>query len=293
MVDLSPISRTITSFLVPGVFLLLLLAESLKPLRRRKRPRGPRYVVNGALTGLGFVAGVLTVRPLALFGAAWSETQAFGLLHLLGLPLWAQVGAGVLLMDLTFYYWHRFNHTQPLLWRFHGIHHDDPDMDVTTSFRFHCGEVLYSTVFRCLQVGLIGVLPLTYLVYEAAFNCATMFHHSNLRLPVVLERLINKIFVTPRMHGVHHSVIGRETNSNYSVIFSWWDRLNRSLRLNISQKDIIIGVPGYLRPQDNRIFPMLAFPFTRQRHYWRWPSGKASIRAQAAATSHDLHVMAD
>jgi sterol desaturase/sphingolipid hydroxylase (fatty acid hydroxylase superfamily) len=293
MGDVSQISQKITPFLVPGLFLLLLLAESLRPLRRRKRPRGPRYAVNGALTGLGFITGVLTVRPLALIGAAWSETHSFGLLHLAGLPLWAKVGAGVLLMDLTFYYWHRLNHTRPLLWRFHGIHHDDPDMDVTTSFRFHCGEVLYSTVFRFIQVGLIGVLPLTYVIYEAVFNCATMFHHSNLRLPVVLERLINKIFVTPRMHGVHHSVIGGETNSNYSVIFSWWDRLNRSLKLNISQKDIIIGVPGYLLPRDNRIFPMLAFPFTRQRPYWRWPSGKVSIRSKSPAIPDDLTFMAD
>jgi len=293
MGDVSQISKTVTPFLVPGVFLLLLVLESLRPLRRRKRRRGSRYVVNGALTGLGFITGMLTVRPLALFGAAWSETHSFGLLHLVGLPLWAKVCAGVLLMDLTFYYWHRLNHTRPLLWRFHGIHHDDPDMDVSTSFRFHFGEVLYSTVFRILQVGLIGVLPLTYVVYEAVFNCATMFHHSNLRLPVALERLINKIFVTPRMHGVHHSVIGRETNSNYSVIFCWWDRLNRSLKLNISQKDIIIGVPGYLLPRDNRIFSMLAFPFTRQRPYWRWPSGKATIRSQSAEISGNPDFMAD
>ena len=137
-------------------------------------------------------------------------------------------------MDLTFYYWHRLNHTRPLLWRFHNVHHADPDMDVTTSFRFHWGEVLYSTVFRLLQVGLIGVSPLTYLVYEVVFNGATMFHHSNLRLPVAWERRLNRVFVTPRMHGVHHSAVGPETNSNYSVIFSWWDRLNRSLRLNVA-----------------------------------------------------------
>jgi hypothetical protein len=178
-------------------------------------------------------------------------------------------------MDLTFYYWHRLNHTRPLLWRFHNVHHADPDMDVTTSFRFHWGEVLYSTVFRLLQVSLIGAVPLTYLVYEVVFNGATMFHHSNLRLPVAWERRLNRVFVTPRMHGVHHSAVGPETNSNYSVIFSWWDRLNRSLRLNVAPREIVIGVPGYLRPGDNHSLPMLALPFTRQRPYWRWPSGKA------------------
>jgi hypothetical protein len=156
-------------------------------------------------------------------------------------------------------------------------------MDVTTSFRFHFGEVLYSTLFRLLQVALIGVLPITYLVYELVFNCATMFHHSNLRLPVAWERRLNRVFVTPRMHGVHHSVVGSETNSNYSVIFSWWDRLNRSLKLNVGQSDIVIGVPGYLLPRDNRILPMLALPFHKQRPYWRWPSGKASLRVKTPA----------
>ena len=279
-------------FLVPGVFLLLLALETLRPLRRLKRRRGARYVANGALTGLGFLTGMLAVRPAALRGALWDEQHSFGLLNLLGLPLWAQVAVGVLLMDLTFYYWHRLNHIRPLLWRFHNVHHADPDMDVTTSFRFHWGEVLYSTVFRLLQVFLIGVLPLTYVVYEVVFNTATMFHHSNLRLPVAWERRLNRVFVTPRMHGVHHSVVGPETNSNYSVIFSWWDRLNRSLKLNVGQSDIVIGVPGYLRPGDNRILPMLTLPFTRQRPYWCWPSGKASLRVKTAGAPLSPKVMA-
>lgn len=292
MIDMATTSPN-TPLVVIGTFVLLLTLESWRPLRRRKRTRGRRYLVNGALTGLGFITGVLTVRPVALGGAAWAETHAFGLLHLTSLPLWVQVLAGVLLMDLTFYYWHRLNHTRPLLWRFHNVHHADPDMDITTSFRFHCGEVLYSTVFRLLQVGLIGVLPLTYVIYEAVFNCATMFHHSNLRLPVAWERRINRILVTPRMHGVHHSVVGGETNSNYSVIFSWWDRLNRSLRLNVGQRDIIIGVPGYLLPGDNRIFPLLALPFHKQRPYWRWPSGKASVRVQGGESPDNPKMMVD
>jgi sterol desaturase/sphingolipid hydroxylase (fatty acid hydroxylase superfamily) len=292
MIDTVITSHTISPFLVPGLFLLLLALETLSPLRRLKRRRASRYPVNLALTALGFLTGVLTARPVALAAALWAETHSFGVLHLAPLPLWLKVAAGVLLMDLTFYYWHRLNHTRPLLWRFHNVHHADPDMDVTTSFRFHCGEVLYSTIFRLLQVALIGVAPLTYLVYEAAFNCATLFHHSNLRLPLTWERRLNLVFVTPRMHGVHHSAVGPETNSNYSVIFSWWDRLNRSLRLNVGQNDIVIGVPGYLLPTDNRVLPLLALPFTRQRPYWRWPSGKASLRPKSAAAPPSPRTMA-
>jgi sterol desaturase/sphingolipid hydroxylase (fatty acid hydroxylase superfamily) len=267
-------------------FVLLGALEFLRPLRRPKRRRPRRWAVNLAVTGLSFVVGVAVVRPGALATAAWAQSLNFGLLPWSALPFWVQFLLGFLWMDATFYYWHRANHLHPLLWRFHNVHHVDPDMDVTTSFRFHFGETFYSTLFRILQVGLAGITPLTYFAYEIVFNLATMFHHSNLALPPDLERRLNKVLVTPRMHGIHHSAVGNETNSNYSVIFSWWDRVNRSLRLNVPQREVVIGVPGYLLPRDNGLWSLLRQPFQKQRPYWRWPSGKASLRkteAQAAA----------
>lgn len=276
-----PISRWFTVLML-AFFALLLVLETRRPLRRRKRWRGQRFLVNFCFTALGFAAGTLTVMPAALGLAFWAQDHSLGLLPLL-LPRspWAQAGLGILWLDLTFYYWHRFNHLRPLLWRFHNVHHVDPDLDVTTSFRFHFGEVLYSTPFRLLQVGLFGISPATFILYELLFNCATMFHHSNVRLPLALERLLNKVLVTPRMHGIHHSAVGPETNSNYSVVFSCWDRLNASLRLNVPQAEVVIGVPAYLRPGDNRLAHLLQLPLLRQRFYWRFPSGKAAQRRYA------------
>jgi sterol desaturase/sphingolipid hydroxylase (fatty acid hydroxylase superfamily) len=271
---------------VVAAFVSLFILEALLPLRRRKRSRGRRLPVNFAITALGFAVGSLTVRPAALGLAFWVQSNAFGVLPRLPLPFWAEALLGILWMDLTFYYWHRLNHVRPLLWRFHNVHHVDPDLDVTTSFRFHFVEVLYSTPFRLFQVGLLGVSPAVYLLYEFLFNLATMFHHSNLRLPLAFERLLNKVFVTPRMHGLHHSAQGPETNSNYSVLFSFWDRLNRSLRLNVPQSQVVIGVPGYLRPEDNRLLPLLALPVVRQKPYWRFPSGKVPRRVYPAAFPH-------
>lgn len=260
------------------LFLLLGVVEYLHPLRRPKRSRPRRWLVNLALTGLSFGVGVALVRPAALAASVWAQSLGFGVLPWSGLPFWAQFLLGFLWMDATFYYWHRANHIYPLLWRFHNVHHADPDMDVTTSFRFHFGETAYSTLFRIVQVSLMGITPFIYLAYEIVFNLATMFHHSNVALPLNLERGLNKVLVTPRMHGIHHSAVGRETNSNYSVIFSWWDRINRSLRLNVPQGQVVIGVPGYLRPLDNGLLSLVLLPFHRQRSYWRWPSGKASVR---------------
>ncbi|MBM4294891.1 MAG: sterol desaturase family protein [Deltaproteobacteria bacterium] len=272
------ISQTLTPVLLTVFALVLFYYERVFPLRRPKRSLGRRLALNLTLSAMVFAVGGLVVRPVALGVSWWADRTSFGLLHYLALPFWAQFFLGFLLMDLTIYYWHRINHTWPLLWRFHNVHHVDPDLDVSTSFRFHFGEILYSTLFRVLQVGLVGVAPLTYVVYELVFQVCTVFHHSNLRLPIEWERWINRALVTPRMHGVHHSAVGPETNSNYSVVFSWWDRLNRSLRLNVPQSQIIIGVPGYLRPGDNSFSSLLALSFRPQRPYWRWPSGKASVR---------------
>jgi sterol desaturase/sphingolipid hydroxylase (fatty acid hydroxylase superfamily) len=160
-----------------------------------------------------------------------------------------------------------------LLWRFHNVHHIDPDLDVTTSFRFHLVEILYSTAFRILQILVLGIAPLSYAIYGTIFMCATMFHHSNTRLPIGFERVLNKIIVTPRMHGIHHSTVKSETNSNYSVIFRWWDWLYKTLVLNIPQQAIQIGVPAYKKQEDNRLWSLLKMPFISQRKYWIFEDG--------------------
>jgi sterol desaturase/sphingolipid hydroxylase (fatty acid hydroxylase superfamily) len=283
-----PVKPETTTIIV--VFLVLLILETIRPLRRPKRGKGKRFLVNLLIIALSFVVGLAVVRPLALLGvAAWAETHTFGFLPWSGLPFWVQVALGFLWMDFTFYWWHRMNHVYPLLWRFHNVHHIDPDMDISTAFRFHFVETFYSTAFRILQVGVAGIFPFTYLLYELIFNLCTMFHHSNVRLPLGLERLLNQVIVTPRMHGVHHSAVGPETNSNYSVVFRWWDFLYRTLRLNVPQKDVVIGVPGYLLPQDNAPLQLIIMPFARQRPYWRWPSGKAALRKPGQVS--DLQVM--
>jgi sterol desaturase/sphingolipid hydroxylase (fatty acid hydroxylase superfamily) len=88
------------------------------------------------------------------------------------------------------------------------------------------------------------------------------------RLAIEIERALNSIIVTPRMHGIHHSIVKDETNSNYSVIFRWWDVMHGTLRLKVRQSDVVIGVAAYLDPQDNKFLNLLILPFRRQRNYW-------------------------
>jgi sterol desaturase/sphingolipid hydroxylase (fatty acid hydroxylase superfamily) len=151
-------------------------------------------------------------------------------------------------------------------------------LDVSTGFRFHFGEVAMSAVFRVLQVALIGVSMPAFAAYEMVFQANTLFHHSNVRLPIGFERLLNKVLVTPRMHGIHHSQLEREANSNYGVVFPWWDRLHRTLGLNVPQAQVTIGVPGYSRPEDNRFVNALLMPFRKQRDYWK---NQQAVRSRA------------
>lgn len=275
-----------------GIFVVLFLLERSMPLRQPQHWLWGRLAVNVLITALAFGVNGLMVQPAAKFMVGWTDQEAFGLIHWLPLPAIAQVILAFLLMDLSFYYWHRLNHRVPLLWRFHNVHHIDPDLDVSTGFRFHFGEIAYSTGFRIVQVALIGVSLGTHLIYETVFQANTLFHHSNIHLPLWLERPLNCILVTPRMHGIHHSQVQDETNSNYSVVFPWWDWLHRTLRLNIPQAKITIGVPAYADPEDNRVVNALLMPFRPQRDYWHRPDNVETGRDPAETTDPPLKLAA-
>lgn len=256
------------ALIVSGLFLLLFLLERFLPLRQPKHSLVKRLVVNGCVTALVFTVNVALVIPVALFTTKWTEQQSFGLMHLVELPPVVQGTIAFLLLDMTFYYWHRANHQFRFLWRFHNAHHIDPDLDVSTTSRFHVGEIIFSAGFRAMQVALIGASASVYLLYEIAYQANILFHHSNVRLPLGLERWLNLVLVTPRMHGIHHSQIQQETNSNFSVLLPWWDRLFQTLRLNVPQSEIAIGVPAYTNPDDNQLQHVLLLPFLPQRDYW-------------------------
>lgn len=282
-------------WLVPSVvaalYLILFLVELAFPLRSASRPLWPRVLVNVVITALALATAAITVRPAVEHLLMLSPEREFGLLALLDLPVAVEFSVAFLLFDWSFYWWHRANHYVPLLWRFHNVHHVDPDLDVTTAFRFHAVEIGYSAAFRVTQVILIGPAAWMYFMYELVFQAGTLFHHSNVKLPLRLERVINKVFVTPRMHGIHHSHFHHETDSNFSTVFSWWDRLHRSLWLNVPQRDLKIGVPGYSLPEDNRPGKLLCMPFYQQKAYWRRPDGTVMETRPASPSTEAVNHM--
>ena len=273
--------NTLISIVVASIFALLFALERFFPLRKSTRVLVARLIVNLAIAALMFSAAVVLVQPAARWALRWSADKPFGLVHVIPLPTWAAFVFAFLLMDLGFYYWHLANHRVPLLWRFHNVHHIDPDLDVSTAFRFHFGEIAFSSIFTLIAVSGIGISGWTFAVYQLFFQAEVLFHHSNLRLPIHFERLLSKVIVTPRMHGIHHSQVQRENNSNFGTIFTFWDRFHRTLGLNIPQSELIVGIPGYSQAEDNKLGNALLMPFRKQRDYWRRADGTIVERERA------------
>jgi len=268
--------------LLACVFLALLLLQWRFPLRRQYFSMLHRLVRNFVLSIPGFAIVRFAMLPIPIAVAIWAKEEHIGLLNWFGVPFLITGIATFLLMDYAYWWWHWANHMIPLFWRFHNVHHTDLDLDVSTAARFHFGEMIFSIGFLSVAVMIFGVAPIMLVAFFVTLETATLFHHSNWRLPIKLERLLNLIIVTPRMHGIHHSIVQRETNSNWGTIFCWWDKLHRTLRRDVSQDEITIGVAAYRDEKELTLGQLLVLPFRGQRP-WRLPSGEEPDRTIQAA----------
>ena len=197
--------------------------------------------------------------PVAFRLAELAQAKRWGILPRLSLPTLAGAVTGVLLLDYTLYWWHFLTHRVSGLWRFHQVHHIDREMDATTALRFHFGEIAISVIFRAAQVSVIGPTPMTVAVWKVFLFLCILFHHSNVHLPLAVERRLARILITPRLHGIHHSIAPEQVNSNWSSGLSVWDWLHATLRTEVPQDEITIGVPGFL--EDVTLSRALILPF--------------------------------
>jgi len=273
-----PIFDLIGIPILVGLFIFLWIMESKFQLRKRVQKKSDRFLTNTGIATVSLVLLRLVFIPAMVWLAVHNNEWKFGLNYLYQWPVWTEFVIGFLFLDYTNYVWHILNHKFPLLWRFHVVHHTDLDLDLNTGIRFHFGELIGSIFFRGAMVLLTGASPVLVLVYEIIFEAATNFHHSNWKLPLRFEKVFNILFVTPRMHGIHHSIIKNETDSNFSVIFSFWDRLHKTLHLNIAQQDIIIGTPSYRDPAELTLLNLLLMPF-RKLKSWQFADGTVPERS--------------
>ena len=272
-----PLLGLIQAALLGTLAVLLLWFQWRRPLRSVRYSVVKRTVRNLVFSFPGFALARLGMIPVPLAVSVWAHDQGLGLLNWIPVPGWLAAVLGFLLMDWAYYWWHVATHRVPLLWRFHHVHHTDLDMDMSTSVRFHFGEIIVSVPFRVSAVVLLGIPAKALIVYEIVFGCAALFHHSNWRLPLRLERILNMVFVTPRMHGIHHSIVRRETDSNWGTVFSWWDKLHGTLRRGIPQNEITIGLPAYRSAKELTLLKLMALPFKKPRP-WELPDGSVPER---------------
>jgi sterol desaturase/sphingolipid hydroxylase (fatty acid hydroxylase superfamily) len=245
------------------IFTLMALWEFLAPRRAWTVGRAPRWPGNlGSL-----VLDALLVRlliPVAAVGvAAIAAQRGWGLLNITPWPPVLEGLLGFLALDLTIYAQHVAFHKLPLLWRLHRMHHADLDIDVTTGLRFHPIEILLSMLLKMAVVVLVGVPAVAVIAFEVALNATSMFNHSNAAMPLWLDRIVRFAVVTPDMHRVHHSVLRRETDSNFGFNLPWWDRLFRTYRAQpeAGHLEMTIGLPIFRDRAELRLDRLVTQPF--------------------------------
>jgi sterol desaturase/sphingolipid hydroxylase (fatty acid hydroxylase superfamily) len=246
-----------------GFFFLLASLETLAPRRRLTTSKLRRWSTNLAIIALNPLSVHLVFPILPVGFALLAEEQHWGLLNHLALPYWVEVIIGFAVLDLSIYLQHVLHHAVPALWRLHMVHHADLDYDLTTGLRFHPVEIVISMGIKLMTVAALGPPALAVLAFEIALNIGSMFNHSNIRLPIPVDRVLRLFFVTPDMHRVHHSVIIRETNSNYGFNLPWWDRLLGTYRDQPEKghEDMTIGLSQFRDPGGLTLPRLLILPF--------------------------------
>lgn len=243
-------------------FFLLFCGEMLRPYRPPTVSRVQRFGVNISLGALNAAVLHLLFFTVTLAALHAVTENRLGVLNSFSLPNWGKGILTILCMDFVIYAWHRLNHTLPLLWRVHRVHHSDLNMDVSTALRFHLGEML---PFGFVKVGLIYFLGADLagvFLFESLVAGGAQLQHSSLALPERFERVFWTLFVPPSMHRIHHSVKIAERNANYGAILSLWDRLLGTLRQDIDPRGIVIGMGAYRQPEELQLPRLLGMPFT-------------------------------
>jgi sterol desaturase/sphingolipid hydroxylase (fatty acid hydroxylase superfamily) len=246
-----------------GILSLMALWELAGPRRSQSIGRGRRWPSNLAVVAIDTVL-VRILFPTAAVGLALiAEAKGWGLFNVMGFPGWASIPLGFILLDLIIYLQHVLFHAVPGLWRLHRMHHADLDFDVTTGVRFHPIEIVLSMLIKLGAVAALGTPAVAVLIFEVLLNATSMFNHGNVRIPAGLDRILRWIVVTPEMHRVHHSIVSRETNSNFGFNLPWWDRLFGTYRAQpaAGHESMTIGIEEFRDPRELRLDRMLLQPF--------------------------------
>lgn len=238
-----------------------------RPRRALSQGLPVRWLNNFGMVVLNTVL-LRLVFPVAAVGAAFLAAEnGWGLFNIVEWPVWLETVICILALDMLIYVQHVVFHKVPVLWRIHRMHHVDLDFDVSTGLRFHPIEILISMAVKWAAIIILGAPALAVLVFEILLNAFPMFNHANAGLPARADRVLRWLVVTPDMHRVHHSVIRKETDSNYGFNLSWWDRLFGTYRDQPARghTGMTIGQSDWREPADCvDMRGMLRLPFRKR-----------------------------
>jgi sterol desaturase/sphingolipid hydroxylase (fatty acid hydroxylase superfamily) len=249
-------------FFLFAILAIMAAWEMAAPRRRQEIPRLLRWSNNLGVVLIDTILVRLTFPLLAVGMALLADERGWGLMNIFAVPSWAAFPASLLLLDLAIYMQHVMFHAVPALWRLHRMHHADLEFDVTTGLRFHPIEILLSMGLKLAIVVALGPPAVAVLVFEVLLNGTSLFNHSNIRIPLRLDRILRLIVVTPDMHRVHHSIHPQETNSNFGFNLPWWDRLLGTYRAQPREGHggMTIGIEQFRTSRDLWIDRMLVQP---------------------------------
>ena len=239
--------------------------ESVIPLYRFRNSRVRHAVPNVALTLILLITN-LSLSFSSSYMAGFSVRNGIGLFPFLGLSSWAQIIFGVLALDLFAYFAHVLLHKSWLGWQFHRVHHSENAVDVTTAFRQHPGETVWRILWQLAAIIIFGIPLWVVIVYLILSGLNAELEHANIRLNFRVDRLLRMLVVTPNMHKVHHSRAQRETDSNYSNIFSIWDRLFGTYTSAIDFRKLSYGLDGFDVIERQTLRGLLKMPFMAYNH---------------------------
>ena len=253
--------------LIFGSLILVAAWEICRPRRRREFPALRRRLGNLGIWVLNIVLASFAFAPPDTFRPQLEAVLGLGLPSWPIANQWLSFVAAFLLLDFLIYAVHRCQHAVPFLWRFHALHHSDPDVDVTTSVRHHPIEYLMAAGFYWVAVLALDVPVTVVVIHSLAVFAAASVTHGNIRLPEWLDRAFQPVVITLDLHLVHHSIAYEEANANFGAVLSIWDRIFGTYRrLSRAQLDrIVFGVHELPRRDCLRPSAMLMTPWRLAR----------------------------
>ena len=254
--------------IIVSMFVLFSVAEVLIPMNRLQAGLSFRWFTNLMLTLVILLVFKLLGPVFAILSSMLAEQLELGLFNQINPSLPLVLFSGILLLDFKQYWFHRLVHYFDALWLVHRVHHSDIEIDLTTGFRFHPIEAILSSLFDLLLIVIFGIAAEVLLLRYLLIYLFNFFTHGNILIPASIDRALKWVLVTPSMHHLHHAMDKRAANSNFGVLFSFWDRLFSTYMSELpraakgeGEPGLVYGIPEYREPSRLNLWLLTLMPF--------------------------------